>query len=134
MLTHDHQGCGASHGSATAIAAVADTAQSAKETTKEKADQTADSTKKKVGGTTDAAAQTIGAVLAVGALREAPANDIGSRSCLRQDEAIEIVYCFFLDGNLGLKLCFCIISTSVFESAGVSVLFRQDVRWHQSNC
>ncbi|CAM6072768.1 unnamed protein product [Sphagnum tenellum] len=54
------QGCGASHGSAAATAAVADTAQSAKETTKEKADQTADSTKKKVGGTTDAAAQTIG--------------------------------------------------------------------------
>ncbi len=33
-----------------------------------------------------------------------------------------------LDGILGLKLRFCIISTSVFESAGVRVLFGQDVR------
>ncbi len=50
----------------------------------------------------------------VGALREAPANDIGSRSCLHQDEAIGIVY-YFLDGILGLKLRFCIISTSVLS-------------------
>ncbi len=42
----------------------------------------------------------------VGALREAPANDIGSRSCLRQDEAIGIVYSL-LDGILGLKNCVC---------------------------
>jgi hypothetical protein len=38
----------------------------------------------------------------VGVLREAPTNDIGSRSCLRQDEAIGIVYSL-LDGILGLK-------------------------------
>ncbi len=66
----------------------------------------------------------------VGALRKAPANDIGSRSYLRQDEAIGIIY-GLLDRILGR---FGIISTSVFELAGVHVLFEQDVRRHQSNC
>jgi hypothetical protein len=37
-------------------------------------------------------------------------------------------------GHHLFPLRFCIISTSVFESAGVCVLFGQDVRWHQSNC
>ncbi len=69
----------------------------------------------------------------VRALREAPANDIGSRSCLCQDKAIGVVY-YFLDGILGLKLRFGIISTSVFELAGACVLFEQDVSRHQSNC
>jgi hypothetical protein len=50
----------------------------------------------------------------VGALREALANDIGSRSCLHQDEAIGIVYNLW-DGILGLKLCFYIISTSILS-------------------
>ncbi len=69
----------------------------------------------------------------VGALWEASANDIGSMSCLRQDEAIGIVYCL-MDGFLVSKLCFGIISTSVFELEGVHMLFGQDVRRHQSNC
>jgi hypothetical protein len=37
-------------------------------------------------------------------------------------------------GHHLFPLRFCIISTSVFESAGVCVLFGQDVRRHQSNC
>jgi hypothetical protein len=69
----------------------------------------------------------------VGALREAPANDIGLRSYLCQDEAIRIVY-YVLNKILGPKLRFDIISTSVFELAGVRMLFGQDVRRHQSNC
>ncbi len=69
----------------------------------------------------------------VGALWEAPANDIESRSCLHQDEAIGMEY-HLLDENLGPKLRFGIISTSVFELAGIRMLFKQDVRRHQSNC
>jgi hypothetical protein len=69
----------------------------------------------------------------IGALREALVNDIGSRNYLHQDEVIKIVY-YLLDGILGPKLCFSIISTSVFELAGVCVLFGQNVRRHQSNC
>jgi hypothetical protein len=64
---------------------------------------------------------------------EAPANDIRSRSYLHQEEAIEIVY-YVLDEIMGLKLRFDIILTSVFELASVHVLFRQDVKQHQSNC
>jgi len=67
--------------------------------------------------------------ICVGALWEALANNIGSKSYLRQDEAIGKVYCF-LDEILGLKLRFGIISTSVFELANVHVLFEQDVRQH----
>jgi hypothetical protein len=37
-------------------------------------------------------------------------------------------------GHHLFPLRFCIISTSVFESAGICVLFGQDVRRHQSNC
>ncbi len=69
----------------------------------------------------------------VGALREAPENDIGSRSYLCQDEVLRIVYCH-VGQILGLKLRFGIISTSVFELASIRVLFGQDVRRHQSNC
>jgi hypothetical protein len=65
----------------------------------------------------------------VRALREAPANDIESRSYLCQDEAIRIVYCV-KDGILGPKLRFDIISTFVFELASVRMLFEQDVRRH----
>jgi hypothetical protein len=64
----------------------------------------------------------------VGALREAPANDIGSRSCLRQDEAIGTVQ------NFGAETAFLHHLDLCFESAGVRVLFEQDVRRHQSNC
>jgi hypothetical protein len=69
----------------------------------------------------------------VGALQEAPVNDIGSRSCLCQNEAIRITY-YILDEILGPKLHFGIISTSIFELVGIRVLFGQDVRRHQSNC
>ncbi len=37
-------------------------------------------------------------------------------------------------GHHLFPLHFCIISTSVFESACIRVLFGQDVRRHQSNC
>jgi hypothetical protein len=50
----------------------------------------------------------------VGALRKAPKNDIGLRNCLHQDKVIGIVSCL-LGGILGLKLRFCIISTSVLS-------------------
>jgi hypothetical protein len=69
----------------------------------------------------------------VKALQEAPTNDIGSRSYLRQDKAIRFVYCL-LNELLGPKLRFSTILTFVFELASVRVLFGQDVRRHQSNC
>ncbi len=64
----------------------------------------------------------------VGALREAPANDIGSRSYLHQDEAIGTIR------NFGAETAFLHHLNLCFESAGVCVLFGQDVRRHQSNC
>jgi hypothetical protein len=64
----------------------------------------------------------------VEALREAPANDIGSRSYLRQDEAIGIVR------NFGVEIAFLYHFDLCFESTSVRVLFGQDVRRHQSNC
>ncbi len=64
----------------------------------------------------------------VGALRELPANDIGSRSCLRQDESIGTVR------NFGAETAFLHHLDLCFESAGICVLLGQDVRRHQSNC
>jgi hypothetical protein len=64
----------------------------------------------------------------VGALWDAPANDIGSRSCLRQDEAVGTIR------NFGAETAFLHHLDLCFESAGVRVLFEQDVRRHQSNC
>ncbi len=69
----------------------------------------------------------------VGALQEASANDIESRSCLCQDEAIGIVYNFF-GRNFGAETAFLHHLDLCFESADVHVLFGQDVRRHQSNC
>jgi hypothetical protein len=65
----------------------------------------------------------------VGVLWEAPANDIGSRSYLRQDEAIGIVYNIF-GRNFGAETAFLHHLNLCFESASVHVLFGQDVRQH----